>query len=76
MMRWIASNSKGKSGEVLYPGKKSPEQAWDIDQLVETSDDFLGADFGPYMAGAPIPEETTLEAVAGPWTKLLTMIEK
>ena len=38
MMRWIAANSRGKKGEVLYPGKKNPEQAWEIDGLVESSE--------------------------------------
>ena len=34
MMRWIASTSKGKNGEKLWPGKADPESSFQIDQLV------------------------------------------
>ena len=36
-MRFIATMSKGKKGETLYPGKKNAEACWQIDDLLETS---------------------------------------
>ena len=40
-MRYYSKVNKGKQGECLYPGQDRPDFSFDIDCLVELSEDFI-----------------------------------
>ena len=41
MLRWIGQSCNGRRGEILYPFPMNPEACYDIDSLVEISQDYI-----------------------------------
>ena len=41
ILRYLGANYKGKKGETLYPKHANPELAWEIDNLLDYTEDHF-----------------------------------
>ena len=72
IMRWIAQSCTGKRGEILYPGVMNPEVSYEIDNLTEFSDSYLGK-FSEYLRN--VSNERAKELAEGPFRDVMFRID-
>ena len=41
-MRYVGRAYKGRNGEVLYPGAEDPDLTFEIDDVMESAEEFIG----------------------------------
>ena len=73
-MRWIGSTVPGRRGELLYPSGRNPEASFEIDNMTEISDGFLGK-FGAVYRNPPVSDEKAQEVAETIFRDLLFKID-
>lgn len=74
IMRWIAQSSRGRRGEILYPGSRNPEASFEIDNMTEISDSFLNK-FGAVYRNPPVSDEKAMEVAETHFRDLMFKID-